>query len=805
MRKKLSAFLLAGILFFAGGTEGVLAAQAGSGSEKIIQDTVSDEGDISPNAGGLKPFIHVKVDKPENKEVYRKSEGGKSKRSKEYSSVYDVYSTNFYYNQLNSNERVLWDQLDNMCLGYLAGTESLTDRETYNQNGLSFNYYTTKYVEFTNMSVNEAWQVVDLFRYSNPQYYFLQLLSPAYVGNNSGMVALTVFDAFGNGSSRAAATRNMFSEVNSWMSQINSQSSEVLKEKMAHDLICKNVKYDPGYEDTNIKQNEYNQSAYSVFIEKVTVCAGYSQAMQLLMNGAGIDCGVVTSDDHEWNIIKLNNTWYYVDCTWDDMDGNQGYDVMYQYFNRSKSQFLKDTHFIHHVTENFWNKYLPNLDIHDSGATFSDYGTINGTIGQLAAPMITVSGRQVSITAQPGANIYYTLNKEDPRDSFTRSIRYTKPFQMTAEGTVRAVATASGYFDSPVAEVVVAKDNFKPQVMPQPVMGNEFILNGPEGDFDSSNYLYRNAVLLVMGNSECYNTLSAISRLQSEIPGLYQSGTEVLISIMDAQEEEDLEELRRLYPSMHFTYGDYGLLWDNLEEVGLLDEIYFPAIFLYDSTGRIVYYSTDYVEDISLLAELARSLGTGNPIPAPEKDQDEEEEPMKVRKLTITAISKQIAAGKKVNLKTEVFPKNADNKKVTWKTNNKKYATVNAKGIVTTKKAGAGKTVTITAKSTDGSGVSSSIKLKLMKHGVTGIKIKDAPKKLAAGKSATLRAVVKTNGKSANKKLNWKSSNEKYATISQKGKLKVKKAGIGKSVKITALSTDGTNKKATVKILIKKK
>ena len=51
MRKKLSAFLLAGILFFAGGTEGVLAAQAGSGSEKIIQDTVSDEGDISPNTG----------------------------------------------------------------------------------------------------------------------------------------------------------------------------------------------------------------------------------------------------------------------------------------------------------------------------------------------------------------------------------------------------------------------------------------------------------------------------------------------------------------------------------------------------------------------------------------------------------------------------------------------------------------------------------------------------------------------------------------------------------------------------------
>ena len=76
---------------------------------------------------------------------------------------------------------------------------------------------------------------------------------------------------------------------------------------------------------------------------------------------------------------------------------------------------------------------------------------------------------------------------------------------------------------------------------------------------------------------------------------------------------------------------------------------------------------------------------------------------MKVRKLTITAISKQIAAGKKVNLKTEVFPKNADNKKVTWKTNNKKYATVSSSGKVSAKKAGKGKKVKITAAATDGS------------------------------------------------------------------------------------------------------
>ena len=53
------------------------------------------------------------------------------------------------------------------------------------------------------------------------------------------------------------------------------------------------------------------------------------------------------------------------------------------------------------------------------------------------------------------------------------------------------------------------------------------------------------------------------------------------------------------------------------------------------------------------------------------------------------------------------------NKKLTYKTSNKKYATVNAKGVVTTKKAGKGKTVKITATATDGSGKKATIKIKI--------------------------------------------------------------------------------------------
>lgn len=72
-------------------------------------------------------------------------------------------------------------------------------------------------------------------------------------------------------------------------------------------------------------------------------------------------------------------------------------------------------------------------------------------------------------------------------------------------------------------------------------------------------------------------------------------------------------------------------------------------------------------------------------------------------------------AGKKVTLTTTITPTNATNKKVAWTSSNKKYATVSSKGVVTAKKAGKGKTVTITAKAKDGSGKKATIKIKIKK------------------------------------------------------------------------------------------
>ena len=83
-----------------------------------------------------------------------------------------------------------------------------------------------------------------------------------------------------------------------------------------------------------------------------------------------------------------------------------------------------------------------------------------------------------------------------------------------------------------------------------------------------------------------------------------------------------------------------------------------------------------------------------------------------VKKVKITG-SKPVKAGKKLKLKAKVTATKKANTKLLWTSGNAKYATVNAKGIVTTKKSAKGKTVKITAMATDGSGKKHTVKIKI--------------------------------------------------------------------------------------------
>ena len=250
-----------------------------------------------------------------------------------------------------------------------------------------------------------------------------------------------------------------------------------------------------------------------------------------------------------------------------------------------------------------------------------------------------------------------------------------------------------------------------------------------------------------------------------------------------------------------------------------LDDLEVTAVYTDGSKAKVTGYTTN-VKNIDMsktgkkeLEILYEEVGIGRKVVMPitvENAKPNTPKPnagkkpskkVKVTSIRLSGLSKQIAAGKKLTLKAAVLPKTASNKKLLWKSSHTKVATVTQGGVVTLKKKTGGKKVTITATATDGSNKYAFWKITSMKGIVKKVKITGS-KPVKAGKKLKLKAKV-TATKKANKKLLWTSSNTKYATVNAKGIVTTKKGAKGKTVKITAMATDGSGKKHTVKIKIK--
>lgn len=427
-------------------------------SGELPGKTEADFSEALPTGfGGMIQMDLAPEDVPE---IYEPSENETRERgSAAYLSGWDSYSTNYYYNLLSDAQRALWDSLDQMCHAYLTGTETLTNASDYYSasSGLNIRYYRTKGIVYQNLTRQSAYDTMSMFVFSNPQYYFLQSISGVNATSGSaGIAMLTVNESFANGAVRMAETRKLQGIINSWLQQINAQPTDLLKEKKIHDMICEKVTYDPYY--NTFSQNKYNQTIYSVFCTDTTVCAGYSQAMQLLCNAAGIDCAVVTSEEHEWNIVRLNGTWYYVDCTWDDnIADRENWASAYFYFNRSSQAFMNDPNPYNvrsHVVEPMWYGFLPELNF-DSGATNTEIGSIHMPAVTLTAPQITASGDKVSITAPAGGTIYYTTDGSNPSVASTKSKRYTGVITLSGVTVIRAAAVANACYDSGISGATI--------------------------------------------------------------------------------------------------------------------------------------------------------------------------------------------------------------------------------------------------------------------------------------------------------------------------------------------------------------
>lgn len=107
---------------------------------------------------------------------------------------------------------------------------------------------------------------------------------------------------------------------------ITEEMSDYEKELAVHDWMIAWAEYDqaalsslPGAQPTPDSDNPYG-----FFTGRAAICTGYTSTFQLLMDLLDIECLTVEgtayngTEDHAWNMVRLDGDWYCVDVTWDD-------------------------------------------------------------------------------------------------------------------------------------------------------------------------------------------------------------------------------------------------------------------------------------------------------------------------------------------------------------------------------------------------------------------------------------------------------------------------------------------------------
>ncbi len=135
----------------------------------------------------------------------------------------------------------------------------------------------------------------------------------------------------------------MQNEVNKIISLIDTDASEYEKELFIHDTLCNRTTYD---EST---LGRYGDTAFSSLLDGKAICEGYSRAMQLLLDAAGIKNYLAVGDavsngkaePHMWNIVNIDGMNYHLDATWNDSGQND--EIVYFYFN-ADDNYIRKTH-----------------------------------------------------------------------------------------------------------------------------------------------------------------------------------------------------------------------------------------------------------------------------------------------------------------------------------------------------------------------------------------------------------------------------------------------------------------------------
>lgn len=137
---------------------------------------------------------------------------------------------------------------------------------------------------------------------------------------------------------------------------IDNNMSDYDKIKLFHDYVINTTKYDNNFKLDTDKSTypTHPYSAYGLLTEHKAICSGYSDTMAIYLNKLGIKNYKISSEQHIWNYVYLDDNWYHLDLTWDDPVNNKNIDMLtHDFFLITTDELEKKD-----ITEHNYNKNI---------------------------------------------------------------------------------------------------------------------------------------------------------------------------------------------------------------------------------------------------------------------------------------------------------------------------------------------------------------------------------------------------------------------------------------------------------------
>lgn len=175
-----------------------------------------------------------------------------------------------------------------------------------------------KSINFKKMTEDKMLEILTYVRSDHPELFWVEP-EIKYMQANEGK-SMIFYPKYNSTKKEIKQLKKQLKEVSAQIIAGIQADNDYDKVQAVYEYAIQNFEY--------VDNSENNQNILSALLNKQTVCAGYAKAVQYLLLEMGIENTVIEGHTveepnseigHAWNMVKLNNDYYYFDATWGDV------------------------------------------------------------------------------------------------------------------------------------------------------------------------------------------------------------------------------------------------------------------------------------------------------------------------------------------------------------------------------------------------------------------------------------------------------------------------------------------------------